>query len=151
MAFTGIGKAIKDVTFSALTTASKTILGAINELNSNLGKLGGLRFDHQFIPSVTEKYSADNVLTFGGASLYPENFTDCAFLAVLNSTVTSGAQSVYLIIMGSAADVAPAIIRLDGSKATLYPVLASTVSHRVYTMWSAATTIGVHTSLFKLY
>ena len=119
-------------------------------LNSNLEKLGGLKFDHQFIPSVTDAYDAANVLTFAGAQLYPGNFTNCAFLAILNSTVTTGSQSVYLIIMG-ASDAAPVLIKLDSGTETLRPRLTKTSSNRIYPVWTASATIGIHTSLLKLY
>ena len=141
---------------NATTTAANTVLdgrmgktlqNGIDVLNSNLG---GLRFEHQFIPSVTAEYSADNVLSFAGAQLYPGNFSNCAYLAVLNSTVTTGKQSAYLIIMG-AADAAPALIKIDGGSESLYPKLAKTSSNRVYAVWSTSATAGIHTSLFKLY
>lgn len=122
----------------------------ITSLNSNLEKLGGLKFDHQFIPSVTDAYDAANVLTFAGAQLYPGNFTNCAFLAILNSTVTTGSQSVYLIIMG-ASDAAPVLIKLDSGTETLRPRLTKTSSNRIYPVWTASATIGIHTSLLKLY
>jgi hypothetical protein len=119
----------------------------VNQLNSNLG---GLTFEHQLIASVTAEYSADNVLSFDGAQLYPGSFQNCAFLAVLNSAASTGKQSVYLIIMG-AADAAPVLIKIDGGSDTLYPKLAKTSSNRVYAVWSTSATAGIHTSLFKLY
>ncbi|WP_050641215.1 MULTISPECIES: hypothetical protein [Clostridia] len=128
----------------------KDLTSLLGQLNSNWEKLGGLRFDHQFIASVTAEYSADNVLSFAGSQLYPGNFTNCAFLAVLNSTASTGKQSVYLIIMG-AADAAPVLIKIDGGSEALYPKLAKTSSNRVYAVWSTAATAGIHTSLFKLY
>lgn len=144
---------------NATTTAANTVLdgrmgktlqNGIDILNSNLEKLGGLKFDHQFIPSVTDAYDAANVLTFAGAQLYPGNFTNCAFLAILNSTVTTGSQSVYLIIMG-ASDAAPVLIKLDSGTETLRPRLTKTSSDRIYPVWTASATIGIHTSLLKLY
>lgn len=128
----------------------KALNDKITSLNSNLEKLGGLKFDHQFIPSVTDAYDAANVLTFAGAQLYPGNFTNCAFLAILNSTVTTGSQSVYLIIMG-ASDAAPVLIKLDSGTETLRPRLTKTSSNRIYPVWTASATIGIHTSLLKLY
>ena len=109
------------------------------------------KFEHQWIPSVTNAYSADNVLTFGGKQLYPGNFTNCAFIAILNSTATAGKRSVYLIIMGASADVEPIITRLDSSTDTTYPRLTRTASYRVYPVWTATMTAGIHASLFKLY
>ena len=51
--FTGIGKLLKDVVFSDLTTSAKNIIGAINELNT--GKVqkpsGGYDFYIGFIAS----------------------------------------------------------------------------------------------------
>lgn len=142
-------------TLSSLSTAQKTnLVVAINEvvtsvatLNSNLG---GLRFEHQLIASVTDAYSADNVLSFSGSQLYPGSFQNCVFLALLNSAASTGKQSVYLIIMG-AADAAPVLIKIDGGSDTLYPKLAKTSSNRVYAVWSTSATAGIHTSLFKLY
>lgn len=119
----------------------------ITSLNSNLG---GLRFEHQLIASVTDAYSADNVLSFSGSQLYPGSFQNCTFLALLNSAASTGKQSVYLIIMG-AADAAPVLIKIDGGSDTLYPKLAKTSSNRVYAVWSTSATAGIHTSLFKLY
>ncbi|WP_050640991.1 MULTISPECIES: hypothetical protein [Clostridia] len=144
----------KDASNRTITDAERTKWNgygsSIDSLNSNWEKLGGLRFDHQFIASVTAEYSADNVLSFAGSQLYPGNFTNCAFLAVLNSTASTGKQSVYLIIMG-AADAAPVLIKIDGGSEALYPKLAKTSSNRVYAVWSTAATAGIHTSLFKLY
>ncbi|WP_050638824.1 MULTISPECIES: hypothetical protein [Clostridia] len=145
---------VKDANNRTITDAERTKWNgygtSIDSLNSNWEKLGGLRFDHQFIASVTAEYSADNVLSFAGSQLYPGNFTNCAFLAVLNSTASTGKQSVYLIIMG-AADAAPVLIKIDGGSEALYPKLAKTSSNRVYAVWSTAATAGIHTSLFKLY
>ena len=150
---------VSDIVNNLTTTAANKALDArqgkalkteIDSLNSNWEKLGGLRFDHQFIPSVTEEYSADNVLSFAGSQLYPGNFSNCTFLAILNSTATTGKQSVYLVIMG-AADAAPVLIKIDGGSESLYPKLAKTSSNRIYAVWSTTATAGIHTSLLKLY
>lgn len=147
---------VSDIVNNLTTTAANKALDArqgkalkteIDSLNSNLG---GLRFEHQLIASVTDAYSADNVLSFSGSQLYPGSFQNCAFLALLNSAASTGKQSVYLIIMG-AADAAPVLIKIDGGSDTLYPKLAKTSSNRVYAVWSTSATAGIHTSLFKLY
>ena len=130
-----------------LADKTASLQTSVNQLNSNLS---GLKFEHQWIPAVTDAYNAANVLTFGGAQIYPGNFTNCAFLAVLNSTATSGKRSVFLIIMGEA-DAEPALVKIDGGTETLYPRLTRTSSYRVYPIWTTSVTMGIHVSLFKLY
>ena len=53
MAFTGIGKLLKDFVINTLTTNDKTIPGAINELN---GKLGSTEIERHAITLISEDY-----------------------------------------------------------------------------------------------
>lgn len=107
-------------------------------------------FEHQLIASVTAEYSADNVLTFDGKQMYPNSFTSSAFLIILNGSASIGKGTMYLVVFG-AADATPAIIHLGGDTTGAYPKLAKTASNRIYVVWSATATAGIHANMFKMY
>lgn len=76
--FSGIGKLLKDVIFSDLSTSSKNVIGAINELNTGLNNASELFYSG----------------TFYGASVVVRKLTNNALSVTirgtLNSTLTGG-------------------------------------------------------------
>lgn len=148
--FDAIKTKIAGWAFNTLTTTDKTLPGAVNELNSKLGLLEGLQYSNQKIEGVTDVYSAENVLRFGGKQMYPKNFTNCTFLVLLNSSATNSRHSLYIVTFGDST-ATPAITRMEGTDDTSFPEIKKTGSDTLYVAWSSATTANIHANMFKLY
>ena len=98
--FTGVGKLLKDVTFSELKTSAKNIIGAINELK------GGIT------GNINQEYNACyRVLGLGLVAFYPRSstlqsvsissvrvFTNSGWHNTTVSTITSG-RTLFTILI----------------------------------------------------
>ena len=145
---------------NATTTAANTVLdGRMGKtLQTGIDTLnnyrGGMSFSTQRLPDVTEEYSSNNILYHNGKILYPENYANATFLIALNSSVTLGKATLYLVMLGTEVTAAGvSIVRLDLSTTSdeVYPKLERTTSGRLYVVWSKTANALIRANTFKLH
>ena len=83
MAFTGIGKLLKDFVVNTLTTNNKTIPGAINELNENL--------TYKHITGTSFENAVSNVYLDRPTTIWGQNLTGI-------DGVTNGDNDVLIVV-----------------------------------------------------
>ena len=130
-------------------TTATTLTGAIAELRTSINALRYAEYEHKTFTSVTQNYSSSNILTFGGSVINGANYTNGAFLVVLNASATTGRSSLYLLITGASA-TAYSYWLIATSDEAYHPLITATGSGSPYIYWSAALTATIYASIFKL-
>lgn len=86
---------------------------------------------------VTNTYNSNNILSFKGYAINPDNYNGAQFLIVLSSTSTMNRASIcYVNFQGGGTESSTVTLAHPGQ---IYPALSVTGARSVYVYWEGTT------------
>lgn len=134
----------------ALYSVPKTLSELTTSLTQLNSKIGALEYGTQSFPGITETYVSGNSLSFNNKNLTPDNYPNSVFLVILNSSVSMGKATAYIVMLGTTPDSSGiSLVRLDTNEDKV-PILTKLQTGGAGVIWSGSATALIRANILKL-
>lgn len=108
-------------------------------------------FYNDYLSSVTDSYSSDNLIKFKGITLNPANYPSAGFIVIVDAAgVTTNGASMWICRQGTSGTTDSKDVLLASYSST-YPTVGRTTSGAAYLKWSASRTASMRYAVYKFF